>query len=66
MYKTKNTMNKQARCPKCGGKLFLDKDFYGWYDQCLLCGHLRNIEKVLEVSVKTSDEVYAKPNISRR
>jgi hypothetical protein len=33
------------RCPKCGGKAFLGRDQFGWYVQCLLCGHLKNLEK---------------------
>ena len=31
-------LNNQERCPKCGGNLYLDKDHYGWYEQCLQCG----------------------------
>ena len=26
------------RCPKCGSNIFMDKDIYGWYEQCLQCG----------------------------
>ena len=28
----------QKRCSKCGGNIYLDKDLYGWYGQCLQCG----------------------------
>ncbi len=28
-------------CPRCKGTVILDKDEYGWYEQCLQCGHLR-------------------------
>ncbi|MFC2032169.1 hypothetical protein ACFLUS_02190 [Chloroflexota bacterium] len=31
-------LNHQERCPKCGGNLYLDKDHYGWYEECLQCG----------------------------
>ena len=27
-------------CPKCRGDLFLDKDEYGWYKECLQCGYM--------------------------
>lgn len=27
----------QSRCVKCGGKLFVDRDAYGWYLSCI-CG----------------------------
>ena len=26
------------RYPRCGGNIFMDKDIYGWYEQCLQCG----------------------------
>ena len=38
--------NLRGRCPKCGGKLYLDKDHYGWYEQCLQCGLTRDLRVV--------------------
>ncbi|MBI2857046.1 MAG: hypothetical protein HYX95_01885 [Chloroflexi bacterium] len=31
-------------CPRCEGDLFFDWDFYGWYEQCIQCGHMRYLE----------------------
>jgi hypothetical protein len=42
----KTIQPEYVRCPKCGGKVFFDRDHYGWYAQCLLCGLLRNLEEV--------------------
>jgi len=53
IYETKNILSEQARCAKCGGREFLDKDYYGYYAQCLQCGHLRNLDKVIEAPAKT-------------
>ena len=40
----------QKRCPKCGGNVYLDKDYYyGWYEQCLQCSHTRYLETITEV-----------------
>ncbi len=25
-------------CPKCGGRVIVDRDEYGWYQSCLHCG----------------------------
>ncbi|MFC2044168.1 hypothetical protein ACFLT8_03100 [Chloroflexota bacterium] len=36
----KNTLGVRQRCPKCGGNLFLNNDFYGWYEQCLQCSFI--------------------------
>ena len=33
-------------CPKCRGKLYLDKDHYGWYEHCLQCGLSRDFRLV--------------------
>ena len=55
---------KQARCPKCGGKVFLDKDFYGWYAHCLQCGHLRDLDQIIESPAKTRGAVHASPTKS--
>jgi len=38
--------NNQKRCPKCGGSLYLDKDHYGWYEQCLQCSFTRDLRVV--------------------
>ena len=36
-------------CPKCGGNIYLDEDYYGWYEQCLQCGYTYDIESTLEI-----------------
>ncbi len=50
---------KRARCPKCGGKVYLDSDYYGWYEQCIQCGHTQNLEKVSPVNVEAGDKYTA-------
>lgn len=41
-------MWKLKRCPRCGGDIFLDKDQYTWYMQCLQCGYLRDLDNIAE------------------
>jgi len=36
------------RCPKCGGNLYLDKDYHGWYEQCLQCAYMRDLKVIYE------------------
>ena len=48
----KNTQFEYTRCPRCGGKIYLDNDHYGWYVQCLQCGYLRNVENVSMESIQ--------------
>jgi len=37
-------MMRLKGCPRCNGDLFFDWDFYGWYEQCIQCGHMRYLE----------------------
>jgi len=48
----------QGRCPKCGGNLFLDKDLYGWYEQCLQCSYTGDLEDVIERQDGTGKTFY--------
>ena len=37
-------------CPRCKGDIMLgNKDKYGWYEQCLQCGYLRDPEIIVQV-----------------
>ena len=49
-------MLKFKACPKCKGDIVLDRDQYGWYEQCIQCGYLRNIESVVEVKQPRGEE----------
>ena len=30
-------------CPRCRGDLYIDRDFYGQYKQCIQCGHMEDL-----------------------
>ena len=44
----------QKRCPKCGGNIFLDRDLYGWYEQCLQCSYTSDLDVIVEVREKNN------------
>ena len=46
----------QKRCPKCGGNIYLDRDYFGWYEQCLQCSHTRYLETIVQVQERVSNE----------
>ena len=50
---------KRAKCPKCGGNIYLDSDIYGWFEQCIQCGYTRNMEKVVQAKMETGDKYFA-------
>lgn len=33
-------------CPKCGGDVRVDRDEYGWFEQCIQCGHTHDLEPI--------------------
>ena len=33
------------RCPRCGGDMFIDRDIYGWYEECLQCAYCCELRK---------------------
>jgi hypothetical protein len=39
-------VRRPGRCPRCGGNLFLDRDWSGWYEECLQCSFSRKVEKM--------------------
>ncbi|MFC1944364.1 hypothetical protein ACFLX5_02565 [Chloroflexota bacterium] len=41
-------MLKLKGCPRCEGDLFLEEDFDGWYEECLQCGYLHDLEDMEE------------------
>lgn len=30
-------------CPRCSGDTFIDSDFDGWHEHCLMCGYTRDL-----------------------
>lgn len=42
----------QAKCPKCGGSVYLDSDQFGWYEQCLQCGFISDLDNTEEMADK--------------
>ena len=32
-------------CPRCGGDMHVNRDIYGDYKECLMCGNMIDIEK---------------------
>jgi DNA-directed RNA polymerase subunit M/transcription elongation factor TFIIS len=42
------------RCPKCGGNVYLDRDVYGWYEQCLQCSYMAYLESIIPAREKVN------------
>lgn len=43
------TMWLLKNCSRCGGDIFIDRNSYGWFEQCLQCGYLYNMSNKTKV-----------------
>jgi hypothetical protein len=50
-------LNTEGRCPKCRGNLYLDRDFNGWYEECLQCGFIKDLVVVYEHKKQMPEKV---------
>lgn len=39
-----------SRCPRCGGRLFIDNDEDGWYEQCINCSHRYQLKASIDMA----------------
>jgi hypothetical protein len=52
---------QKTKCPKCGGRIYLDTDQYGWYEQCIICSYTKNLAQVKRVEAEAGDKYIAVP-----
>ncbi len=37
-------MIRIKQCPRCKGDVRLDRDQYGWYEECITCGYVHDLQ----------------------
>lgn len=42
------SMWKFKSCPRCEGDMLLNRDHYGWYEQCIQCSYLNELKDIAE------------------
>jgi len=45
---------QENRCPRCGGKLFVDNDMDGWYEQCINCSYRNELKASVDLAKATA------------
>ena len=40
---------KLKSCPRCKGDVVVELDQFGWYEECIQCGYLHDLQNVVEV-----------------
>ncbi len=48
-------ISRLDQCPKCKGYLMLQKDGYGWYEQCLQCGYTHDLLTFAEAEQRRAE-----------
>jgi len=43
-------MLKFKSCPRCKGDIAVDRDQFGWYEQCIQCGYLHDFNVLYEAT----------------
>lgn len=46
-------MMRLKSCPRCKGDVMVEHDYYGWYEQCMQCGHISDLPDVMAVPPET-------------
>jgi len=41
-------------CPRCGGDIALDRDHWGWYEVCVQCGYMHDLQSIIELDKQRS------------
>jgi len=59
-------MWKLKGCPKCGGDFFLERDWCGWYEQCLQCGYRCELEGITEIKKRLAGKRKREPALQRQ
>ena len=65
-------LSTNGRCPKCGGNLYLDRDYNGWYEQCLQCAYIKDLAVVYQNKMRKEKEaqeavkVQARSNVNKK
>jgi hypothetical protein len=57
------------KCPKCGGNLYMDRDYNGWYEQCLMCSYMKDLvvvyQKGTRIETGLKEAIIEQPEITK-
>ena len=52
-------LNREG-CPRCKGDVRVDRDEYGWYVECIMCGYMRDLASVVVTKQSSTRRHYEK------
>ena len=50
-------ISRLDRCPKCKGYVMLQRDSYGWYEECLQCGYVHDLLTFAEAEQRRAEGI---------
>jgi hypothetical protein len=59
-------MLRLKSCPRCRGDIIVDRDFDGWYEQCLQCGYQHYLESLAEAKPPAKKDQKVPVAVTRR
>ena len=57
---------KLKSCPRCGGDLYIDRDYNGWYQMCLQCGYMGELKEIAEFNKRLAEKEKQSAHAGRR
>jgi len=40
-------VSRVQTCPRCKGRIYIDRDEYGWFIECITCGYMHYLNKAV-------------------
>ena len=59
-------MFERQTCPRCKDKLRIERDEYGWYSECIMCGYMYDLIHVVlkqRINAKSSNTSTEQPSL---
>ena len=59
-------MLKLKNCPRCEGDIRVDRDQYGWYEECIQCGYICDLKSIVTIQEQNSGKKKSRAPVRRK
>jgi len=59
-------MLKLKNCPRCEGDIRVDRDQYGWYEECIQCGYICDLKSIVTIQEQNSEKKKSRAPVRRK
>ena len=57
-------MFKEGTCHKCKGRVYIDRDEYGWFVGCVMCGYMHDLTEIATAKQKQNSAEGKRESVS--